>query len=443
MSAEPYPRARTAWYALFVLTVCYTLSYIDRQILAFLVEPLKQELSIKDTQIGLLQGIWFAMFYTFVGLPMGWLADRYSRRNIVAAGVFFWSVMTALSGFARSYGTLALARMGVGFGESTTNPCAFSMISDYFPRERLSTALSVYMMGIQLGSGLALIIGGVVVHAITQMPPVEIAWLGTIAPWRLTFIAVGLPGLLFTLLVFTVKEPTRRALLRDAQGKREHVRLGTALRQVLTRWQSVFGIALMIGCQALCNYTLLSWGPAFFERVHGWPKNKIGLTLGLITLTSGCIGLITGGRLADRWQRRGVGDGTLRVGLISLIGVGIMLPAAMIQSVATGTVLTLVVAVFFVGLPIGCGYAALQYIFPNQIRGVASAIVLFVVNFTGLGLGSLLPGYLNDHLFHDPLKVGQSIALTVVITSMLGASIVLLTMPHYRRHYEEMRATLT
>jgi len=443
MSVEPYPRARTAWYALFVLTVCYTLSYVDRQIIAFLVDPLKQELSISDTKIGLLQGIYFAIFYTFVGLPMGWLADRYSRRNIVAAGVFFWSVMTTLSGFARSYVTLALARMGVGIGEATTNPCAFSIISDYFPRERLSTALSIYMMGIQLGSGLALIIGGVVVHAITQMPPVELAPFGTIAPWRLTFMAVGLPGLLFTLLVFTFKEPVRRALMLDAQGKRQTVALPDALRQVLTRWQSVFGIALMIGSQALCNYTLLSWGPAFFERVHHWPRNKIGLTLGLITLGSGCIGLITGGRLADYWQRRGVGDGTLRVGLISLIGVGIFLPTAMIQSQASGTVMTLVIAVFFVGLPIGCGYAALQYIFPNQIRGVASAIVLFVVNFTGLGLGSLLPGLLNDQWFQDPLKVGQSIALTVVIASSLGAMVVLWTMPHYRRHYEQMRATLT
>ena len=217
MSAEPFPRRSAAWYALFVLMVCYTLSYIDRQILAFLVEPLKHELEITDTQIGLLQGIYFAMFYTFVGLPMGWLADRYSRRNIVAAGVLFWSVMTVLSGAARSYLTLSLARMGVGLGESTTNPCAFSMISDFFPKEKLSTALSVYMMGIQLGSGLALIIGGVVVQAVMQMPPMDLPWLGTLSPWRLTFFAVGLPGLVFALLVLTFKEPARRLFEREHQ----------------------------------------------------------------------------------------------------------------------------------------------------------------------------------------------------------------------------------
>jgi MFS family permease len=443
MSAEPFPRRSAAWYALFVLMVCYTLSYIDRQILAFLVEPLKHELEITDTQIGLLQGIYFAMFYTFVGLPMGWLADRYSRRNIVAAGVLFWSVMTVLSGAARSYLTLSLARMGVGLGESTTNPCAFSMISDFFPKEKLSTALSVYMMGIQLGSGLALIIGGVVVQAVMQMPPMDLPWLGTLSPWRLTFFAVGLPGLVFALLVLTFKEPTRRAVLRDASGKRLPTNLKVALAEVGKRWQSVLGIALMIGSQALCNYTLLSWGPSFFGRVHHWPRDRIGFTLGLIVLGSGCIGLISGGRLADYWQRRGVSDGTLRVGLISLIGVGITLPIAMTAPVVGWTVAILVVAVFFIGLPIGGSYAALQYIFPNQVRGVASAIVLFVVNFTGLGLGSLLPVVLNDHLFQDPLKVGYSIALTVAIASVFGVTVVLLTMKPYRRHYAEMRTVVT
>jgi MFS family permease len=420
--------------------LCYTLSYVDRQILAFLVQPLKQELSVGDAKIGLLMGIYFAIFYTFVGLPMGWLADRYNRRNIIAAGVLFWSVMTALCGVARSYATLAFARMGVGVGEATTNPCVFSMISDLFPKERLATAMSVYMMGIQLGSGLALIIGGVVVQAVTEMPPVTISWLGTLSPWRLTFLAVGLPGLLFALLVLTFKEPPRRAILRDASGRPAPVKLSVGVKEVLKRWQSVFGIAFMIACQALCNYTFLSWGPSFFERVHKWPKDRIGLVLGLIVIGSGCIGLITGGRLADYWQKRNVADATLRVGLISLIGVGILLPTAMMLPEANWTIGVLIVTVLFVGLPIGCSYASLQYIFPNQVRGVASAFVLFIVNFAGLGLGSYLPGFLSQYLFKDPLKVGHAIALTVVIAACIGITIVLLTMRPYRRHYTEMAA---
>jgi MFS family permease len=440
MSAEPFPRRRTAWYALFVLMLCYTLSYVDRQILAFLVQPLKTELSVGDSKIGLLMGIYFAIFYTLVGLPMGWLADRYNRRNIIAAGVLFWSVMTALCGAARSYVTLAIARMGVGVGEATTNPCVFSMISDLFPKERLATAMSVYMMGIQLGSGLALIIGGVVVQAVTEMPPVTVPWLGTLSPWRLTFFAVGLPGLLLALLVLTFREPPRRAILRDESGRPAPVKLSVGVNEVLKRWQSVFGISFMIASQALCNYTFLSWGPSFFERVHQWPRDRIGLVLGSIVMGAGCIGLITGGRLADYWQKRNVPDATLRVGLISLIGVGCLLPTAMMLPEASWTVGVLAVTVLFVGLPIGCSYASLQYIFPNQVRGVASAFVLFIVNFFGLGLGSFLPGFLSQYLFKDPLKVGNAIALTVVIAASIGITVVLLTMKPYRRHYAEMEA---
>jgi MFS family permease len=438
MSAEPYPRQRVAWYALFVLTLCYMLAYIDRQIVAFLIDPMKRELSITDTQIGML-GIWFALFYTVFGMLCGYLADRYNRRTIIAIGVFFWSITTALGAVVRSYSTLALARMGVGLGEATMNPCAFSMISDYFPKERLATALSVYMMGIQLGSGLALIIGGAAVHAISQMPPVEVPGLGVLSAWRLTFLAVGIPGLLFVLLVMTVKEPVRRNVIRDAEGHMVAMPLRDALSQIFSRWQSVFGIALTISSQAMCNYSLLNWGPAYFERVHGWSRDRIGLTLGLIAISAGCTGLVVGGRLADRWIRQGIVDGTLRVGLISLIGVGISLPAAMLWSEASWTVATLVFAVFFIGLPIGCSYAALQHIFPNQMRGVASSVVLLVVNFVGIGLGWLLPGLMNDRLFQDPLKVGYSIATTVVCASIFGTIIVLLTMKPYRRHFNEMR----
>src|SRR5262249_51671714 len=161
----------------------------------------------------------------------------------------------------------------------------------------------------------------------------------------------GLPGLLITLLVFTFREPPRRAVLRDASGKGVSVKLSVALVEVEKRWQSVFGLAFIIASQALCNYTLLSWGPSFFRRVHHWPQDRIGLVLGLIVLVSGCAGLISGGRLADYWQRRNVTDGTLRVGIINFIGVGLLLPTAMVLPDATWTVALLVVAVYFIGLP--------------------------------------------------------------------------------------------
>ncbi len=435
-NAEPYPRRGAAWYALIVLTVCYTFSYVDRQILAFLVEPLKQEFSVSDTQIGLLQGIAFAIFYSFFGMPMGRLADRFSRRNIILIGLIVWSAMTTLSSAARNFIMLLLARMGVGVGEAVINPCAFSLVADYFPKERLSSALSIYMMGIQAGAGLSLVIGGVAVQALMHMH-VDLGF-GPIAPWRLTFLAVGLPGILFALLLLTVKEPPRRGSKQQAGGAVPGLPLGAALREVGKRWQSALGIAFMIGCQALSNYALLSWSPTFFDRVHHWPRAQSGLVLGFIVLVAGCGGMFIGGRIADRWQRAGITDATLRTGLVSLIGVGITLPTAMLMPSAGATVAMIAVAVVFVGFSIGSSYAGLQFIFPNEVRGFGSSLVLFIVNLFGLGVGSGLPGYFTDHLFHDRLRVGDSIALTVALAATLGTIVTLLTLKHYRRHYAMM-----
>jgi MFS family permease len=441
MRSDGYPRHAVAWYAVFVLMLCYTLSYADRQILAFLVEPLRQDLHISDTQVGLLQGLAFALFYTVLGLPMGMLADRFNRRNIIAIGVIVWSLMTALSSIARSFWSLTIARMGVGVGEATLSPCAFSLIADSFPKERLSSALSVYTMGIQLGSGLALIIGGTVAQAVSRLPPVELIGIGSIAAWRVTFLIVGAPGLLIALLLFTVREPVRRALLLNTGGVGVPLGLEELLVQIRLRWRSVAGIAVMISCQATCNYALLAWGPTFFGRVHHWPKDRTGLVLGLITLACGCLGLYVGGRLSDRWHRKGVYDGSLRVGLISLLGVGLTLAPAMMLPAAGWTIALLVPAVFCIGLPIGCGYAAVQLIFPNQARGFASAAVIFVVALTGLGVGALLPGLFNDHLFHDERMIGYSIALTVAIVSAVGIVAVGTTLAPYRTDYRAMHAT--
>jgi len=437
---EGYPPRSIAWYTVFVLMLCYTLSYADRQILAFLVGPLKQDLHISDTQVGLLQGLAFALIYTLLGLPMGMLADRFSRRNIVALGVIVWSLMTALASVARSFWSLAATRMGVGVGEATLSPCAFSMIADSFPKERLSSALSIYTMGIQLGSGLALIIGGIVAQAVSRLPPLHWALVGQIAAWRVTFLIVAAPGALVVLLLMTVREPARRALLIGASGVAAPLGALQVLEQIRARWRSVAGIAVMISCQATCNYALLAWGPSFFERLHHWPKDRTGLVLGTTTLVCGCVGLFAGGHLSDRWQRRGVADGALRVGLISLFGMLVTLAPAMLLGEASWTVALLVVGVFFIGLPIGCGYAALQLIFPNQVRGFVSAVVIFVVALTGLGLGALLPGLLNDRLLHDERMVGTSIALTIVLACLIGIAAGVTTLARYRTDYRAIHA---
>ena len=440
VNGEPsYPSRGAAWYAVFVLMVCYTFSFVDRLILAFLVTPLKHDLHLSDTQIGLLQGLAFAMFYSILGIPFGLAADRTNRRNLIAAGVIAWSLMTSCGSAAKSFGTLALARMGVGIGEAALAPAAFSMIADSFPRERLSSAMSVYSMGVQLGGGLALILGGFVVQAVMHMSPIEVPWLGTLQPWRLTFLIVGAPGVLIVALLLSLREPPRRLSQVRTGAMTAPPGLANSLRQVRARWRSTLGISIIMACEAMSNYAFGSWTPAFFERLHHWPKGETGLVLGSFTIVSGCIGLVCGGRLSDHWLRTGVLEAPLRVGLVSLLGVAVTLVPATLLASAAGTVALLLPAVFFLALPIGCSYAAIQMIYPNEVRGTVSAIMLLVLNLLGLTLGTLLPGLLDDKLFHDELMLGNSIAITASLASVTGAAAALLTFGAYRRDFAAQR----
>ena len=204
------PSLAYAWYVVWALTAIYMLSYMDRQILSLLVGPLKRDLAISDTRVGLLQGLAFGLFYTLMGLPLGRIADRRSRRGLIALGIVLWSLFTSLSSVARSFWSLFLARMGVGVGEASLSPAAYSLIADYFPAERLGVAISVYYMGVFFGSSLSLVVTGIIVDLVAHTPTIAVPWLGTMAAWRITFLFVGVPGVLFALLAYTIREPVRR-----------------------------------------------------------------------------------------------------------------------------------------------------------------------------------------------------------------------------------------
>jgi MFS family permease len=354
-------------------------------------------------------------------MPMGRLVDRGNRRGLVAAGIFCWSLMTALCAVARNFWMLFAARMGVGVGEATLSPSAFSLLSDYFPKERLGTALSIFSMGVFFGSGLALIVGGLII--------------GAVGSWRLTFVIVGLPGLLATLLVFTIKEPERKHLLG---GQTTNLTLAEVVEQIKLRWQSVVGICLAFAFQAMCNYSQQAWLPSFFIRVHGWTKKQAGLTLGLLSLVTGLLGAYLGGRLCDYWQRQGRADAPLRVGVLATVCAGFFFSLAMLVPALHWQLAWLVPAFFFLAMPIGSSYASLQLILPNQVRGQVGALQVFTLNLFGLILGPFLPGFFNDYLFHDPKMVGLSVALTVGLASLLSALLFYATWRPYRAHYAQM-----
>jgi MFS family permease len=441
-AAEPVSRpgeasVRYMWYVVIVLMVCYTLSFIDRQILSLLVAPIKRDLGLSDTRVGLLQGLAFALFYTFLGLPLGRVADTRNRRNLVSVGVLFWSFATALCAGARSFGSLFLARMGVGVGEAALAPGAFSMISDYFPKERLGRALSVYAMGVFLGSGLALIVGGVVIDFTSHIPAITVPILGTLASWRFTFLLVGAPGLLAALWVATLREPPRKSQLLGSDGRPSQLSIGQVLEQVRVRWQSVLGISVAMVFISMCTYSFTAWAPAFFQRVHHWTPGQTGRSLGVIIMVCGCAGMYTGGVLADRWLKRGVREAHLRVGFVSAIGTLLFIPAMTARDPRV-TLALLVPAMFFLAMPSGTTYAALQLILPNQVRGQISALFIFIFNLGGLTLGPLVPALFNDYVFHSGTMVGTSVAISIGMGAVLAAVVFRLAYRPYRGHIAAM-----
>src|SRR5579872_1568748 len=310
MKAEP--KLGYAWWVVIALTSVYTLSFVDRQILGLLVPSIKRDLGVSDTQIGLLQGLAFSLFYTLMGLPIGRIADRWNRLNLIVGGILIWSFFTTMSSVAKSFTLLFATRIGVGVGEASLSPAGYSMMSDYFPKQKLGAAISVFYMGVFIGSSLAMLVGGTTVDMLARTPFITVPVLGAMASWRLTFVLVGLPGVLFALLAWTIREPSRRNLLASADGRATRLSFGEGLAQIRMRWQSVAGISLAMVCQGMVTYGLLAWVPTFFQRVHHWSPGQSGRALAAILLTFGCGGMYVGGRMSDWWQKRGVAEGPLK-----------------------------------------------------------------------------------------------------------------------------------
>ncbi len=400
------PSPAYARYVLGLLFVVYVFNFVDRQILAILLEAVKQDLGVSDTAMGLLSGFAFALFYTVAGIPIARWADRGSRRDVIALGLGLWSAMTAASGLARSFVQLALARIGVGVGEAAGSPPAHSLLSDYFPPERRATALSIYATGVYVGSMLAYLGGG---------------WMVTHFDWRSAFLVVGLPGLPLALLVrLTVRElPRGQSEGRTAGPQSPPV--GEVLRVLLQR-RSFICVACGGAAASLGGYGVLAWGPSFLARVHGMDSLHIGRWLGLSVGIGGAAGAMLGGALADRLARRDrrwyawLSAATITAAVPFALGflfladrraaMASFLPFYLLANMYIGSMLTIAQGV--VGL---------------HMRATASAILLFLLNLVGLGLGPLLVGFLNDRWAArlGPGAIRYSLAVVACMGLVAGA----------------------
>lgn len=414
-----YPSSARAWVTVAILMVAYVLSFIDRQILNLLVGPIRRDLVISDTQMSLLMGLSFALFYTVCGIPLGRLADTRSRRGLIAIGVLFWSAATAACGMAKLYWQFLLCRIGVGVGEAALSPAAYSLIADSFPAERRATAISVYSMGVYLGSGLAFLLGGLVIQFASAQGDVVLPVIGDVRPWQLIFLILGAAGVLFTLLMLAVKEPARRGV-----GAGISVPLADVGRYIRANRRTVlchnFGFAGL----AFAGYGSAAWVPTFFIRTYGWDAGQVGVVYGSIVAVFGCLGIVFGGRLADWMTRRGSRDANMRVGLYAAIGALPCVLAFPLMDSAFWAFVLMAPTVFFLSMPFGVAPAAIQEIMPNSMRGQASAIYLFVITLIGLGIGPTAVALVTDYVFADDNALRYS--LLIVTTLAVVSSVILL-----------------
>ncbi len=414
-----YPSSARAWATVAILMVAYVLSFVDRQILNLLVEPIRRDLAINDTQMSLLMGLSFALFYTVCGIPLGRVADTRSRRGLIAVGILFWSAATAACGMAKMYWQFLLCRIGVGVGEAALSPAAYSLIADSFPAERRATAISVYSMGVYLGSGLAFLVGGLVIQFASAQGDVTLPVLGEVRPWQLIFLILGGAGVLFTLLMFAVKEPARRGA-----GAGVAVPLSEVGRYIRANRRTVllhnFGFAGL----AFAGYGSAAWIPTFFIRTHGWDAGQVGIVYGSIVAVFGCLGIVFGGRLADWMAKRGRSDANMRVGLYAALGALPMVVLYPLVDSAFWASVLMAPTVFCLSMPFGVAPAAIQEIMPNSMRGQASAIYLFVITLIGLGVGPTAVALVTDFVFADDAALRYS--LLIITTLAVSTSIILL-----------------
>ncbi|QNA82655.1 MFS transporter [Sphingomonas sp. So64.6b] len=394
-----------AWAVVVVLLFAYAVSLIDRQVLSLLVQPIKASLAISDTQVSLLHGLAFAIFYTMFGILIGRAVDTYNRRNIIVAGMTLWCMATVACGISSSFAGLFIARMFVGVGEATLSPAAFSMIADYFPPERRARAMSVFSTGVFVGSGLALILGGVAIEATERYAGTSVPLIGQVEGWQLAFFAVGAPGLLIAALIALVREPARMEVSAEGAGVADSLaffrRNGAALGTMM----------LAFGANGLINFSLSGWAPTYFIRVYGWSAGQIGAIYGTLLLVCGTSGIMLGGWIADRLVLR-MGP---RGALVTMRWSALLMIPSLAAFGFVSTPLTALIALgwscFVLGLPTGLAPVALYSITPNQFRGQVTACYLFAVTMIGMTLGSTLIALCTDYLFRDETAVGRSLAL--------------------------------
>jgi MFS family permease len=399
---------------LFMLSI---ISVLDRNIITLLVGPIKQHFGLSDVQMSLLIGAAFSVPFGVLSIPLGWAIDRFERRPIVAAGIAVWSLATMATGIARTYLELFIARCCVGAGDATLAPANSSLLSDLFPRQKLALPMALASMGFKAGQGAALIVGGMLTLWLVPTFVYDVPLLGELKGWQLIFVVVGLPGLLFIPLIYSVREPLRRGV--DPDRAKDEASYGDYIRFVRGHPRFFVGHHLGVLLLITMAYTVIAWMPSYLTRVHGWSENMAGSYLGTAFLLGPLLGMPLHGAAADWLFRRGMKDAHLRYPVVAVmlaapVGVLALSVGSPQAAVLLAGLYTFIIS-GYVSLPL----TALVGITPSRLRGKAAAILGLACVTTGTLIGPLLVGLLTDRLFNDPEMVGYSIMICIVCLAPL------------------------
>ena len=422
------PSPRTAWLTVAILFVYSVFAMVDRQIMTMLVDPIRRDLGISDIQASLLLGLSFALFYTTIGLAMGWIADRMSRRALIAVSVALWGAASMACGLASNFTELFLARMLVGVGEAALGPAAYSMISDTFPRHRLSLAMSVFIMGGLAGGAIAILAGGFVVAWSVKHASVALPIIGPLHSWRLVFFVTGLPGPFLALLVFLFREPARRGRA-SAQDAGSAAYLFRFLRENLALFTA---LCVGFGALSMIVNSTFAWSPTILSRTLHVPPVQIGLTIAGLLIFIGLPGQIATGWWVDRQQTRGDVTANLRIFLLTLPFAAASGVIALVSSNLTIFVVAMIPYYFFAMTFLGVAAAALQLITPNEIRGRISALFTMIITLIGFGAGPTLVAAISTGLDSSGVAIGKALAIVLAGAACIAVASLAYALPRFR-----------
>ncbi|HWW64532.1 MAG TPA: MFS transporter [Sphingomonadaceae bacterium] len=431
VDAAGFPPERQGWYAVSVIAVVTTFALLDQGIIGLLIQQIKTDFALTDTEAGLLLGPAFVIFYAFLGLPLSRYVDRANRTIIMSIGIFVWSIATAACSLASSFIALFLSRIMVGAGESINGPASYSIISDYFPRDKLPRAIATAQIGSVAGGGLSMLIGGSMIWIIANVGNPDLPIVGTLRPWQVVFLAVGLPGILVSLLMLTVKEPPRHGLRMD----RPKVGFWKAMGYLWANF-ALFGpmfIGLTVGS---LDQGSRAWGAAFFERTYGWSPAQYGFTSGILSIILMLSGLYIGTKAVESMQKRGYDDAPMRLVIYCRLAA---MPFAILMPLMPSPWLALAfsgVGMLTLGMSGPSLNAVLQIVSPNEIRGQVTALYLFIFFVVGSGLSPFVTGVVTDYVFTSPDDLRWSIMLLHVI--FLPASLII-TWLGWKPYRDEVR----